>query len=297
MDDTSLQQEAQEPLSNNLMTDSLLQPIDSQDKLFTVNDGPQSVSESNVLNPFVGVSPDEDNKQQLFDIPQAKSEPVPIPQQTDDGMDKDSLTMSGSHDGADFDPLKDWGHPMDLPAPPPPTSDLNTGTSFKSKTAGKVNGTTKPGATKSATSRLQRDNKKTEPAKTTRKPPTTTTTRTVKKEVKENGVSKPPATSTVRRARPATGKEYLCTENFCIYLTFKVRVIIMITSRLSSNSEVFTSESLQNLEEKFPLHYMENVVISRFKSLTIHWCVTRCKRVNYFFTMHVPPNKHFFKIF
>ena len=42
--------------------------------------------------------------------------------------------------------------------------------------------------------------------------------------------------------------------------------ISYISSRLSSNSEAFASELLENLEEMFPLHYMHNDMFCMFKS-------------------------------
>ena len=45
--------------------------------------------------------------------------------------------------------------------------------------------------------------------------------------------------------------------------------------RNSSNSEVSSSELLENLEEIFPLYYTDSDVINTFKSSTTHGCVNR----------------------
>ena len=50
--------------------------------------------------------------------------------------------------------------------------------------------------------------------------------------------------------------------------------------RFSSNSEASASELQENLEKSSPLYYMDTDVISKFKSLTTHRCVTRRERVN-----------------
>ena len=53
-----------------------------------------------------------------------------------------------------------------------------------------------------------------------------------------------------------------------------------MSSRLSCNSKAFASVLPEKLEEMFPRYYTNNDVISKFKSTTTHWCVTRRERVN-----------------
>ena len=49
-----------------------------------------------------------------------------------------------------------------------------------------------------------------------------------------------------------------------------------MSSRLSSNSESFASELLENLEEMFcQYYYMHGNVFGRFNSSNTHGCVTR----------------------
>ena len=177
---------------SNVMTDSLMQVESLEDvspkpddqkkpaELFSVVDGPLAESEPSV-NPFVGVSSDEDNSQHQSNIPN----------------DNEQKAVDNPEE---FDPLKSWGQPMDLPAPPPPTVDLNAGTAKARTATKKLNGA----ATKTAATK--KDVKKPDSAATrtaARKTTTTTTKTTVKKEI--NGHSKPPvAATTTRKARPST---------------------------------------------------------------------------------------------
>ena len=50
---------------------------------------------------------------------------------------------------------------------------------------------------------------------------------------------------------------------------------------LSSNSEAFASELLENLGEMLPLYHMDIDVIYRFKYSTTHWCITHRERFNH----------------
>ena len=50
---------------------------------------------------------------------------------------------------------------------------------------------------------------------------------------------------------------------------------VNISFRFCGNSEAFTSELLEVLEEMFPQYYMNSDIISWFKSSTTHLCVTR----------------------
>ena len=52
------------------------------------------------------------------------------------------------------------------------------------------------------------------------------------------------------------------------------------SSRFSSNSEAKASKLIENLEEMFLRYYMDSDIISRFKSSTMPYCVTRFERVN-----------------
>ena len=48
-----------------------------------------------------------------------------------------------------------------------------------------------------------------------------------------------------------------------------------MSSRFSSNSEAYASELLENLEDIFPLYYMDSDIVRRFKYSTTHWRVIR----------------------
>ena len=57
-------------------------------------------------------------------------------------------------------------------------------------------------------------------------------------------------------------------------------------------SEVI-SELLDNLEEMLSRYHMDSDVISRFKSLTTHWRVTRCEKVLFtLINLHILNIKH-----
>ena len=185
---------------DNVLTDNLMQvdgqldnfsikeesiPVKSADR-FAMVDGPLEKSVP-AVNPFLGVSPDGDEYQNNFSIPQYNVQDSAQPHLDD---------TSSMHE--EFDPLKCWGQPMDLPAPPPPTVDLQAGTTRTKHATRKMNGTTKTSATK-------KDTKKTIPptktATTVKKTTTTTTKTTLKKEI--NGHAKPSAT----KSRPSTAPE------------------------------------------------------------------------------------------
>ena len=52
-----------------------------------------------------------------------------------------------------------------------------------------------------------------------------------------------------------------------------------ISSRFCISFKASTSELLQSLEEMFPVYYVDSDIINRFKSSTLHWCVTQQERV------------------
>ena len=51
--------------------------------------------------------------------------------------------------------------------------------------------------------------------------------------------------------------------------------LFKIYSKFTGNIEAGASEFLENLEEMFPRYYIDIDVVSRFKYLTTHRCVTR----------------------
>ncbi len=171
--DPEIQGEAQIPSTDT----PLVQPeVKGQEELgaFSLVDGPSETSPAHTTevaatNPFVGVGEAEVGSEeapppaiddgQAVDIPEPS--PIPAVQDPQQPQDRDSLERD---DLDSFDPLKEWGQPMGLPAPADPKKDAKTRkpaagadrkpTSTAARTAGR--GSPAPAARKAT------DNKKSE---------------------------------------------------------------------------------------------------------------------------------------
>ncbi len=204
---------------------------------FEIADGPQGgvvVSpEQQVTNPFFGVSQQQQQAANPFDF--ASDPTLPTDQLVADleSVDRDSLEKE------EFDPLKQWGEPMGLPAPPGgdiPAPKKGTSATAKKEAAKKTTsgvkkttdmkkpasatartGTKKPAATTNASAKPAATKIKKEPVdtKTARKTSPRERLGTPKKDavsdklkngnVKEPAAGKKPLTTTVKKtARPAS---------------------------------------------------------------------------------------------
>jgi len=232
---------------------------DSPNSPFELVDGPTDSSPvrdvHQTTNPFLGVSSDEEMSSQELTIPHSngtmESSVGPcdsLPETSANGFDRNNETEDhldrDSLEKEEFDPLKSWGQPMGLPAPPPPDDGAPatkrpgsaTGPRTKNGPGGKP--LTKPPTPRkteakkptSATSPTKPATKKTATTTTTTKSASATTTRTRvttttktagKKEPVEdkakNGAVKEPlnkkapsassVTAAARKTRPASAPE------------------------------------------------------------------------------------------